>query len=146
MNAASRDSHESSSLRALSSGSRQITSEKLKTRITTMKPVNSFARIGSSPKACTDCTTPDRVMNVPKMVRKKVTITSVTFQTRSMLRRSWTITECRNAVAVNHGDRPAGSTGAPAHEPPPPSAPLAPVMPTLRPDDNDSQPDPVHPP
>ena len=31
---------------------------------------------------------------------------------RSMLRRSWTITECRNAVAVNHGSRPAFSTGS----------------------------------
>jgi hypothetical protein len=51
-------------------------------------------------------------MNVPKMVRKKVTMTSVTFQTRSMLRRSWTITECRNAVAVNHGSSAAFSTGS----------------------------------
>ena len=37
-----------------------------------MKPMNSFARIGSSPNACTDCTTPERVMNVPKIVRKNV--------------------------------------------------------------------------
>ena len=51
-------------------------------------------------------------MNVPKIVRKNVTMTSVTFQTRSMLRRSCTITECRNAVAVNHGSRPAFSTGS----------------------------------
>ena len=77
-----------------------------------MKPMNSRARIGSSPNACTDCTTPERVMNVPKMVRKNVTMTSVTFQTRSMLRRSWTITECRNAVAVNHGSSAAFSTGS----------------------------------
>ena len=68
-----------------------------------MKPVNSLASTGSSPNACTDCTTPERVMNVPKIVRKNVMMTSVTFQTRSMLRRSCTITECRNAVAVNHG-------------------------------------------
>ena len=39
-------------------------------------------------------------------------MTSVTFQTRSMPRRSCTITECRNAVAVNHGSRPAFSTGS----------------------------------
>ncbi len=87
-----------------------------------MKPVKSFASTGSSPKACTDCTTPDRVMNVPKIVRKNVTITSVTFQTRSMLRRSWTITECRNAVAVNHGSRPAFSTGSQPQKPPQPSS------------------------
>ena len=77
-----------------------------------MKPVNSFARIGSSPNAWTDCTTPDRVMNVPKMVRKNVMMTSVTFQTRNMLRRSCTMTEWRNAVAVNQGRRPAFSTGS----------------------------------
>ena len=77
-----------------------------------MKPVNSFASTGSSPNACTDCTTPERVMNVPKIVRKNVTMTSVTFHTRSMLRRSWTITECRNAVAVNQGSSPAFSTGS----------------------------------
>ena len=77
-----------------------------------MKPMNSRASSTSSPKACTDCTTPERVMNVPKIVRKNVMITSTTFQTRSMLRRSCTITECRNAVAVNHGSRPAFSTGS----------------------------------
>ena len=38
-------------------------------------------------------------MNVAKIVRKNVVITSVTFQTRSIPRRSCTITECRNAVA-----------------------------------------------
>ncbi len=80
--------------------------------IVTMKPVNSRASSGSSPNACTDCTMPDRVMNVPKMVRKNVMMTSDTFQTRSMPRFSWTITECRNAVAVNHGSRPAFSTGS----------------------------------
>ena len=77
-----------------------------------MKTVNSHASSRSSPNACTDCTTPDRVMNVPKIVRKKVTITSVTFQTFSIPRRSCTITECRNAVAVSHGSRPAFSTGS----------------------------------
>ena len=58
-----------------------------------MKAVNIRASAGSSPNACTDDTTPERVMKVPKIVRKNVTITSVTFQTRSMLRRSCTITE-----------------------------------------------------
>ena len=77
-----------------------------------MKIMKSRASCGSSPKACTDWTTPERVMNVPKIERKNVTITSVTFHTRSMPRRSWTITEWRNAVAVNHGSRPAFSTGS----------------------------------
>ena len=77
-----------------------------------MNPMKRCARTGSSPNACTDCTTPERVMNVPKIVRKNVTMTSTTFQTRSMLRRSCTITECRNAVAVNHGSSAAFSTGS----------------------------------
>ena len=77
-----------------------------------MNAVNMYASARSSPNACTDCTTPDRVMNVPKIVRKNVTMTSVTFQTRSIARRSCTITECRNAVAVNHGSSPAFSTGS----------------------------------
>src|SRR5437867_5014584 len=79
-----------------------MTRPKLNARIATMKPVNSFARIGSSPNAWTDCTTPDRVMNVPKMVRKNVMMTSVTFQTRNMLRRSCTMTEWRNARSEEH--------------------------------------------
>ena len=77
-----------------------------------MKIVNSRASSGSSPNACTDCTTPERVMKVPKMVRKNVVMTRQTFHTRSMPRFSCTITECRNAVAVNHGSRPAFSTGS----------------------------------
>ena len=85
-----------------------------------MKPVNSIASQGSSPKACTDCTMPERVMKVPKMVRKNVRMTSVKFQTRSIPRRSWTITECRKAVAVNQGSRPAFSTGSQPQKPPQP--------------------------
>ncbi len=77
-----------------------------------MNTVNIHASWRSSPKACTDCTMPERVMKVPKIVSRNVTMTSVTFHTRSMLRRSCTITECRNAVAVNHGSRPAFSTGS----------------------------------
>ena len=79
-------------------------------------------------------------MNVPKIVRKKVTITSVTFQTRSMPRRSWTITECRNAVAVNHGSRPAFSTGSQPQKPPQPSSSYAHSMPSVSPNDRNSQP------
>src|SRR3989304_281395 len=89
-----------------------MTRPKLNVRIATMKIENSSASSRSSPNACTDCTTPERVMKVPKMVRKNVTMTSVTFQTRSMPRRSCTITECRNAVAVNQGSSPAFSTGS----------------------------------
>ncbi len=91
-----------------------MTSPKLTVSMNTMKTVNIQASAGSSPNAWTDDTTPDRVRNVPKIVRKNVTMTSVTFHTFSMPRRSCTITECRNAVAVNHGSRPAFSTGSQA--------------------------------
>ena len=87
-----------------------------------MKMVNSTVNCGSSPNACTDCTMPLRVMNVPTMVSRKVRMTSVTFQTRSMLRRSCTITEWRNAVAVNQGSAPAFSTGSQPQKPPQPSS------------------------
>ena len=99
-----------------------MTQPKLNVTINTMKPVKSVASQRSSPNACTDCTTPERVMNVPKIVRKNVVMTSVTFQTRSMPRRSWTITECRKAVAVNHGSSPAFSTGSQPQKPPQPSS------------------------
>ena len=46
----------------------------------------------------TDSSTPERVRKVARMVRLKVAMTSERFQTRSMPRRSWTITECRKAV------------------------------------------------
>src|SRR5258708_25972460 len=98
-----------------------------------MNPEKRPASHLSSPKAWTDCTTPDRVIKVPKIVRKNVTITSVTFHTRSMPRRSCTRTECRNAVAVNHGSRPAFSTGSQFQQPPHPSVSYAHSMPDVRP-------------
>ncbi len=48
-----------------------------------------------SVNACTLSRTPLRVMNVPRMVSANVAHNSDRFQTRSMPRRSWTITECR---------------------------------------------------
>ena len=46
------------------------------------------------------------------MVRLNVEITRDRFQTRSMPRRSWIITEWRKAVAVIHGRKAAFSTGS----------------------------------
>ena len=68
--------------------------------------------IPDSTKACTDSSTPDRVMNVPRIVSEKVAMTSVRFQTRSIPRRSWTMTEWRYAVPVSHGRNDAFSTGS----------------------------------
>ena len=57
-------------------------------------------------------TTPERVRNVPKSESENARITSRTFQTRSIPRFSWIITECRNAVAASHGMSAAFSTGS----------------------------------
>jgi hypothetical protein len=57
-------------------------------------------------------TTPERVRNVPKRASANARITSRTFQTLSIPRFSWIITECRNAVAASHGIRAAFSTGS----------------------------------
>ena len=116
-----------------------MTQPKLKTTMTPMNPMNSDPSCGSSPNACTDCTMPLRVMNVPTIVNRNVSMTSVTFQTRSMLRRSCTITECRKAVAVNQGSAPAFSTGSQPQKPPQPSSSYAQIIPSVRPSDRNSQ-------
>jgi len=61
---------------------------------------------------------PDRVRNVPKIVRKNVASNSETFQTFNDPRRSWIMVECKNAVIVNHGMHAAFSTGSHAQNPP----------------------------
>ena len=72
----------------------------------------SHASVVSCPNACTDWTMPERVMNVPNIVRRNVMMTRQTFHTFIMPRRSWIMIECRNAVAVSHGRKPAFSTGS----------------------------------
>ena len=61
-----------------------------------------------------ELTTPERVRNVPKSERQNASATSTTFQTFSIPRFSWIITECRNAVAASNGIRAAFSTGSQA--------------------------------
>jgi hypothetical protein len=61
---------------------------------------------------CTELKTPDRVMNVPRMVRRKLACTSVTVHPFNTPRRSITTAECRAAVAVSHGSSDAFSTGS----------------------------------
>ena len=51
--------------------------------------------MGDSVKEWTESSTPDRVRNVPRIVRENVASSSDRFQTRSIPRRSWTITEWR---------------------------------------------------
>ena len=59
-----------------------------------------------------ELTTPERVRNVPKSASENARMTSSTFQTFSIPRFSWIITECRNAVAASHGMSAAFSTGS----------------------------------
>ena len=61
-----------------------------------------------------ELTMPERVRNVPKSESENARITSSTFQTFSIPRFSWIITECRNAVAASHGISAAFSTGSQA--------------------------------
>ena len=61
-----------------------------------------------------ELTIPERVRKVPKSERLNAKITSSTFQTFSIPRFSWIITEWRNAVAASHGIRAAFSTGSQA--------------------------------
>ena len=65
------------------------------TTTTTAKNASRTGPTVPDEKACTDSTTPDRVRNVPRIVNENVAHSSDRFQTRSMPRRSWTITECR---------------------------------------------------
>ena len=119
---ASRDNQDSNVARERSSGTRLMTKPKLTIRMSAMKMVKIHASSVSCPKACTDCTMPERVMKVPKMVRKNVRMIRVTFQIFSIPRRSWIMIECRKAVAVSHGTKPAFSTGSQPQNPPQPSS------------------------
>src|SRR5664279_5075608 len=58
--------------------------------------VTKYLPISDRANACTDCTTPERVRNVPRMHRKNVAETSTMFQTFIMPFFSCIITECKN--------------------------------------------------
>jgi hypothetical protein len=107
----SRETIESSSPCACSRSSRQASSEKAPRTTRARKPRKNWP---TEPwlKACTEPMMPERVRNVPKRVRLKVRMIRVRFQSFSMRRRSWIITECRNAVPVSHGMNAAFSTGS----------------------------------
>ena len=110
-NAASRDSGESMRPGERSSSPRHAIRP---TPSAALKPrnVSSHGPIDDVLNACTELSTPDRVRNVPRIVRQNVAITSDRFQTRNIPRRSCTITEWMNATAVSHGSSDAFSTGS----------------------------------
>ena len=107
----SRERMLSSSPWAVSRSQRQASPPKA-TSSTRPRKARKKAPIEPCEKACTDAITPDRVRNVPKIVRPKVRITSEMFQSLSMRRRSWIIAECKRAVPVSQGMNAAFSTGS----------------------------------
>ena len=79
---------------------------------TSPKKPSSIGPMPDSVKAWTDSSTPERVMNVPRMVSENVAQSSERFHTRSIPSRSWTMTEWRYAVPVSQGRNEAFSTGS----------------------------------
>ncbi len=65
-------------------------------------------------KEWTELKTPERVMNVPRIVSRKVASTSVTVQPLRTPLRSVRSAECSAAVAVSQGRNDAFSTGSQA--------------------------------
>jgi hypothetical protein len=98
----------------------------------TRKPRNQFPT-GDWAKACTLSITPLRVMKVPRMLRRNVLTTSVTFHFRSIPRFSWIMMLWRNAVPVSQGRNELFSTGSHAQYPDHPSSTYAHHMPSTMP-------------
>ena len=79
-------------------------------------------RSGSTAKACTEVSTPERTRNVPISDSEKVRMASSTVHTFSASRFSMTSAECSSAVPASHGMNEAFSTGSQNHQPPQPSS------------------------
>ncbi len=79
-------------------------------------------RAGSTAKACTEVSTPERTRNVPISDSEKVMMASRMVQLFSASRFSTTIAECSSAVPASHGMKDAFSTGSHAQNPPQPSS------------------------
>ena len=78
-------------------------------------------RRGSSAKACTEVSTPERTRKVPTSDSENVRIASRMVQLLSVSRRSTTVAEWSSAVPASHGISEAFSTGSQNHQPPQPS-------------------------
>ena len=77
-----------------SSSPRQAMRPSDATTTTAKKPARA-GPMGDSVKECTESSTPERVMKVPRMVSEKVATTSDRFHTCSRPRRCWVAAECR---------------------------------------------------
>ncbi len=113
MKTASRDSSESSMFSLLSVSRRETTRAIDPAISTAMKMTNGVPSV-EAPKAWIESRMPERTRKVPRIASVPVARMSEAFHTFSMPRRSWIISECRNAVPVSHGSREAFSTGSQA--------------------------------
>ena len=79
-------------------------------------------RSGSTAKAWTEDSTPERTRKVPSRLSEKARIASRIVQTFNASRFSITIAEWSSAVPTSHGMNEAFSTGSQNHQPPQPSS------------------------
>ncbi len=79
-------------------------------------------RSGSSAKACTEDSTPERTRKVPTSESAKARSARKTVQTRRAPRRSVTTSEWTSAVPASQGNNEAFSLGSQNHQPPQPSS------------------------
>jgi hypothetical protein len=79
-------------------------------------------RAGSTAKACTEVSTPERTRKAPSRDRPKATMASSTVQLRNAPRFSVTASEWMSAVPASQGMKEAFSTGSQNHQPPQPSS------------------------
>ena len=79
-------------------------------------------RAGSTAKACTDVSTPERTRKVPISESEKVMMASRMVHTFSASRFSMTSAECSSAVPASQGMKEAFSTGSQNQKPPQPSS------------------------
>jgi hypothetical protein len=79
-------------------------------------------RLGSTAKAWTEVSTPERTRKVPSRLSAKATMASSTVQLRKAPRFSVTASEWMSAVPTSQGMKEAFSTGSQNHQPPQPSS------------------------
>ena len=79
-------------------------------------------RAGSTAKACTEVSTPERTRNVPTSDSAKARMASRIVHVFSASRFSATMAECSRAAPTSHGMKLAFSTGSQYHQPPQPSS------------------------
>ena len=83
---------------------------------------SSTPRVGSTAKAWTLVSTPERTRKAPSIEKVKAARARNAVQPGSAPRFSVTMAECSNAAPISHGMKLAFSTGSQNHQPPQPSS------------------------